>query len=68
VQLLARQSALVTGAGRGIGKAISRRLAGNGARVTALACAAPQLDELISEIRNSGGEAWKRQSSMRGMD
>lgn len=57
MQLLAGQSALITGAGRGIGKAIARRLAADGARVTALARSSPQLDELIREIRNSGGEA-----------
>lgn len=54
---LADQSALVTGAGRGIGKAISLRLAAEGAHVTAVARSSQQLDELVTEIRRAGGDA-----------
>jgi NAD(P)-dependent dehydrogenase (short-subunit alcohol dehydrogenase family) len=57
VGLLAKQSALVTGAGRGIGKAIALRLAAEGARVTLTARTPEQLEQVVAEIQSHGGEA-----------
>jgi 3-oxoacyl-[acyl-carrier protein] reductase len=50
-------SALVTGAGRGIGRAVARQLAAAGARVTAVSRTASELQTLVAEIRDAGGEA-----------
>jgi 3-oxoacyl-[acyl-carrier protein] reductase len=50
-------SALVTGAGRGIGRAIALELGKAGARVTAVARTASELESLVAEIRAGGGEA-----------
>jgi 3-oxoacyl-[acyl-carrier protein] reductase len=50
-------SAIVTGASRGIGRAVALRLAREGARVTALARSRERLDQLVAEIRGAGGQA-----------
>jgi 3-oxoacyl-[acyl-carrier protein] reductase len=50
-------SALVTGASRGIGRAIAVALGAAGAGVTALARTAPDLESLVAEIRRAGGRA-----------
>ena len=50
-------SALVTGAGRGIGRAIARHLAAAGVKVTAVARTASDLDRLVREIAAADGRA-----------
>ena len=50
--------ALVTGAGRGIGRAIAKGLAASGARVAVSARSRDQLDEVVREIDSSGGQAF----------
>jgi len=54
---LSGRVALVTGAGRGIGRSISLALAGAGARVFLTARSAEELAAVASEIRGKGGEA-----------
>jgi 3-oxoacyl-[acyl-carrier protein] reductase len=54
---LTGQIAVVTGAGRGIGEAVSRRIAGLGARVLLVARDAARLAELQREIAADGGQA-----------
>jgi NAD(P)-dependent dehydrogenase (short-subunit alcohol dehydrogenase family) len=53
---LAGQTALVTGAGRGFGKAIALGLAAGGAAVTVTARSKGQLDALAAEIEAGGGQ------------
>jgi 3-oxoacyl-[acyl-carrier protein] reductase len=50
-------SALVTGAGRGIGRAIALALGRAGARVTAVARNAAELELVVREIRAADGQA-----------
>jgi len=49
--------ALITGASRGIGEAIARRLASEGARVLAAARSAEGLARVVAAIAESGGKA-----------
>ena len=54
---LAGRVALVTGASQGIGRACAMRLAKEGAAVAVAARNQGKLDELVSEIKASGGNA-----------
>jgi len=49
--------AVVTGAGRGVGRAVAERLCSEGARTVLVARDAPRLERAASELRSAGGEA-----------
>jgi len=51
------KTALVTGAGRGLGRAIALSLARAGARVALLARTGSELDQTASQVRERGGSA-----------
>eukprot|EP01037_Dinobryon_pediforme_P028976 gene28976-32450_t len=65
---LSGRLALVTGASRGIGYAIARRLAAKGAHVIALARTLGGLEELDDQIRSDGGSATLVQADLRDFD
>jgi Tropinone reductase 1 len=54
---LAGRRALVTGASRGLGEAIAKRLAGDGAEVVLVARSALDLERVAQAIRAAGGRA-----------
>jgi NAD(P)-dependent dehydrogenase (short-subunit alcohol dehydrogenase family) len=54
---LHQANALVTGASRGLGRALARALAAAGARVVLVARGRPELDAAVAEIRAEGGIA-----------
>ncbi|MEK7466820.1 MAG: SDR family NAD(P)-dependent oxidoreductase [Planctomycetota bacterium] len=51
--------ALVTGAGRGIGRAVALRLAAAGAKVGLMARSTSEIGEVAAEVRAAGGEAFE---------
>jgi NAD(P)-dependent dehydrogenase (short-subunit alcohol dehydrogenase family) len=55
--LLAKQVAIVTGGGRGFGRAIAETLATLGASVVVASRNAPELDEVAMAIKKAGGKA-----------
>jgi len=57
MKILTGQSALITGAGRGIGKAIALVLGNAGARVTVVARTFDEISTVADQIRDSGGDA-----------
>jgi NAD(P)-dependent dehydrogenase (short-subunit alcohol dehydrogenase family) len=55
--LLAGQVAIVTGGGRGLGRAVAETLAALGASVVVASRNAPELDEVVNVIKRAGGRA-----------
>lgn len=52
-----RKAVLVTGASRGLGRALALELASRGARLALVARSEPGLDDVVAEVRARGGEA-----------
>ena len=55
---IAGRTALVTGGGRGIGRAVAVGLAGLGVRTAVLARTAPEVDASLALIHAAGGDCW----------
>ena len=65
---LSDKTALVTGAGRGIGKAAAEALAGAGADVTLVARTAAEIEAVAGEIREQGGKAQAVSADLSDLD
>jgi NAD(P)-dependent dehydrogenase (short-subunit alcohol dehydrogenase family) len=59
------RKAIVTGGGRGIGRAIARAFAGEGADVLVVGRAHEPLEETVAEIEAAGGSAWAHECDVR---
>jgi len=57
MESLQGKTALITGAGKGIGRAIALALAAEGVQVALLSRTKSQLEEVATEIRSNGGKA-----------
>ncbi|MGB6945672.1 MAG: SDR family NAD(P)-dependent oxidoreductase, partial [Bryobacteraceae bacterium] len=62
------KTAIVTGASRGIGKAIAMRLAGEGAQVVLCARDENLMDDAVKQIESAGGRAAALKVDLREMD
>src|SRR5213078_392285 len=56
--VLQDQVAVITGAGRGIGRAIALRFAKAGAQVACVSRTAENAEKVATEIRSAGGKSW----------
>ena len=65
---LKNRVAIVTGANRGIGRAIATNLAQNGAKVVLTARDAQKLEEVVTELRASGQEGLAYPADLREID
>ena len=64
-KLLSGQTALVTGASRGIGRAIALKLAESGAEVVVNYSSSPQkAEEVVENIKSIGGKAYSFQANI----
>lgn len=57
MKLLAGQTAIITGGGRGFGRAIAETLAAHGAAVVVASRNAPELDDVVKTVKKAGGKA-----------
>ena len=55
---IANASVLITGGSRGLGRALARALAAEGASVVLVARGQEELNQTVEEIRSTGGEAY----------
>lgn len=65
---LTNKTAIITGASRGIGRAIAERLAADGAKVLLAARSEATLTEAVTAIRDAGGEAASQALDLRRED